>query len=82
MIDLSNVDHVRELQSNIRVSLGGPQGQEVMKWLEELCGWYDFHDVDPNILLIKHGKRSVLATIKTLLDCTPDQIVALTKNAV
>ena len=47
-----------------------------MAYLEEICGWYDFSDVDPNIVMIKHGKRQVLATIKTLLELSPEQIVA------
>lgn len=80
MINLTNIDDVKGLQSNLRASLGTPQGKEVIKFLEEICGWYDFAEVDPNMILIKHGKRQVLATIKTLLDCTPDQIVALTKE--
>ena len=80
MINLSNPEDVRGLQSNLRASLGTPQGQEVMKYLEELCGWFDFQDTDPNTILIKHGKRQVLATIKTLLEHSPEQIVALTKE--
>lgn len=77
MIDLKNIDEVKTLQSNLRASLGTSQGLEVIAWLEQLCGWYDFNDIEPNLLLIKHGKRSVLATIKTLLELTPDQIVAI-----
>ena len=80
MINLQNLEEVKTLQSNLRASLDTNAGKEVMKWLEQLCGWYDFHDIDPNIVLIKHGKRQVLATIKTLLDLSPEQIVALTKE--
>lgn len=77
MTDLSKLQDVLALQSNLRASLGTPAGQEVMKYLEELCGWYDIGDTDPNIILIKHGKRQVLATIKTLLEHKPEIIVAL-----
>jgi hypothetical protein len=81
MINLSNPDEVRALQSNLRASLDTLQGREVMKWLEaDICGWYDFQETDPNMILIKHGKRQVLATIKTLLKLTPEQIVALSKE--
>lgn len=80
MIDLGNVEEVRGLQSNLRASLGSPEGKEVIKFLEEICGWYDFNEVDPNMILIKHGKRQVLATIKTLLRLNPEQIVALTNK--
>ena len=77
MIDLKNSDDVKSLQSNLRASLDTPQGKEVINFLEEICGWYDFSEIDPNMILIKHGKRQVLATIKTLLELTPEQIVAL-----
>lgn len=80
MIDLNNLTDVISLQSNLRASLGTPQGQEVVRFLEEICGWYDFNEIDPTMILIKHGKRQVLATIKTLLELSPEQIVALTKE--
>lgn len=80
MINLQNIEEVKSLQSNLRATLGTDAGKEVIKFLEEICGWYDFSDVDPNIILLKNGKRQVLATIKTLLNLSPDQIVVLTKE--
>lgn len=80
MINLANLEEVRGLQSNLRTSLDTPSGKEVMTFLEEICGWYDFEDTDPNTILIKHGKRQVLATIKTLLKLSAEQIVAITQN--
>jgi len=80
MIDLKNRDDVAGLQSNLRASLDTPQGKEVVKFLEEICGWYDFAESEPNMILIKHGKRQVLATIKTLLKLNPEQIVALSQK--
>jgi len=80
MIDLRNIEDVRMLQSNLRSSLDTPQGKEVVKWLEEICGWYDFSETNPNLIQIKHGKRQVLATIKTLLECKAEVIVAVATN--
>lgn len=80
MIDLKNLDDVRVLQSNLRSSLGTPQGQEVMKFLEWHFGFYDFSDMDTNHVLVKNGGRQVIATIKTLLEKTPEEIVALNKE--
>lgn len=77
MIDLSSVEDVRALQSNLRVVFGTEQGKEVMTFLEQLCGWFDFEQIETNMILIGHGRRQVLATIKTLLDKKPDEIVAL-----
>lgn len=74
---LTDIDYVKGLKSNLRASLETDQGKEVIKFLEELCGWYDFNETDPDKILVAHGKRQVLATIKTLLNLTADQIVAL-----
>ena len=80
MTNLQNIDEVKALQSNMRASLDTPQGKEVVSFLEEICGWYDFAETDPDMILIKHGKRQVLATIKTLLKLNPEQIVALSQK--
>lgn len=80
MIDLKNIEDVRILQSNLRASLDTPQGKEVISFLEEICGWYDFSEIDPNMILIKHGKRQVLATVKTLLKLNAEQIVAVAQK--
>lgn len=82
MIDLSNIDDVRGLQSNLRASLDTPQGKDVVQFLEEICGWYDFSETNPDMILIKHGKRQVLATIKTLLKLSSQEIVALTQKEI
>lgn len=80
MINLQNIEDVKGLQSNLRASLDTPQGKEVMKYLDELCGWYDFSETDTNTILIKHGKRQVLATLKTLIRLPAEQIVALSQK--
>lgn len=80
MTNLKDTGEVKALQSNLRASLDTPQGKEVIAFLEQICGWYDFYETDPNMILIKHGKRAVLATIKTLLEYNPDQIVAIAKK--
>lgn len=77
MNSLANIDYVKGLKSNLRASLETEQGKEVIKFLEELCGWYDFNEIDPNKILVAHGKRQVLATIKTLLNLNAEQIVAI-----
>jgi len=80
MTDLKSIDDVKALQSNMRASLDTPQGKEVVSFLEEICGWYDFSETDPNMILIKHGKRAVLATIKTLLELNAEQIAVLARE--
>lgn len=75
MIDLSNILEVKALQASLRTK--PITEQENMKFLEQLCGWFDVGDIEPNIVLNKNGKRQILATLKTLLDCSPEQVVAL-----
>lgn len=77
MIDLSRLNQVKDLQSNLRATLESGSGKEVMLFLEQICGWYDFQETDPDRILIAHGKRQVLATIKTLMKVPAEQIVAL-----
>lgn len=77
MIDLTNIDHVQALQATLRVTLDTPQGVELITFLEQVCGWYDFNETDPNKILIAHGKRQVLATIKTLMRLPAEQIIAM-----
>lgn len=76
MMDLTNIEDVKALQANLRATLDTPAGLEVMQFLDELCGWYDFSESSPDLILIAHGKRQVLATLKTLLRLTPEQVVA------
>lgn len=79
---LTDIDYVKALQSNLRVTFDGPPGKEVMKFLETACGWYQsiFDPASRDLCLINDGKRQVLATIKTLLELTPEQIVAMAKQ--
>lgn len=77
MTDLTHPQEVRQLQDSMRVLFDTPQGKELMEFLEQICGWYDFRGTDTNTILIKTGKRQVLATLKTLLSVTPEQIAQL-----
>ena len=82
MINLTDIDYVKGLQSNLRASLDTPQGQEVMKFLEEACGWYQsvFDPTSKEMTLINDGKRQVVATIKTLLRLTPEEVVTWARS--
>ncbi len=82
MNKLTDIEFVKVLQSNLRTSLDTPQGKEVMRFLEEACGWYEsiFDPVNRDMILLNAGKREVVATLKTLLNHTPEQIVALAKS--
>ena len=80
MIDLTKIDQVKALQSNLRASLETAPGKEVMKFIEQISGWYDFAQTDPNQILVGHGKRQICATLKTLIEKKPEEIVAIAKG--
>lgn len=80
MVDLTNLSQIKQIQGELRMVFESPSGQEVMKFLEQVCGWYDFNREDPDAILIAHGKRQVLATIKTLLDLPADQVQLVAKQ--
>lgn len=80
MNKMTDPEYVKALKANLHTVFGTPQGQEVMRWLEISCGWYHsvYSPQDPNMTLINDGKRQVVATIKTVMECTVDQVVAMT----
>ena len=77
MKELNDIDYVKELQSNLRATLDTPQGLEIIAFLEKLCGWYDFSETEPDRIMLAHGKRQVLASLKTLLRLKPEQIISI-----
>jgi hypothetical protein len=81
-MNLTNIEYVKGLQSNLRSTFDTPQGKEVMKFLEEAVG-YDqsiFEPTNRDMVLINDGKRQVVATLKTLLKLSPEQVIALAKK--
>lgn len=79
MIDLKDLKQIKATQQELRYVFESPSGQEVMKFLEQICGWYDHSDTDPNFVLTKNGRRQVLATIKTLLEFPAEQVQAIAR---
>lgn len=79
---MTDISDVKALQSNLHATFDGPQGQEVMRWLEDIVG-YDASIFDPlskENTWIQDGKRQVVATIKTLLKHKAEDIVSLAKS--
>jgi len=81
-MELTNIDDVKGLQSNLHIIFDGEPGKEVMKFLEHSCGWYEsiFDPINKDRILINAGKREVVATLKTLLRLPAEQIVAMAKK--
>lgn len=82
MSRMTDIEYLKGLQSNLRMVFDTPQGKEVMRFLEESCGWYQsvFDPTNRDMTLINDGRRQVVATIKTLLEFPAEQIAALAKS--
>lgn len=79
---MTNQYQVKALKSNMHAVFDTPQGNEVMKFLEESCCWYSsvWDPTSPDMTLINDGKRQVVATIKSILELSPEQIAAMVKQ--
>jgi len=82
-MNLANREEAAAIKSNMHATFDSPQGKEVMTFLEQTCCWYQSCLVpgSSDHTLINDGKRQVLATIKTILKCSPDEISALINSA-
>jgi len=82
MIDLSDPKVVQALVGNMRAVFATPQGKAVMDFLEESCGWYEsiFDPEDKDRIMLNAGRREVVATIKTFLKHSPDDIMRLAQQ--
>lgn len=81
-MNMEDKNYVSGLKSNFHATFDTPQGKEVLRFLEISCCWYKsvFVPDSPEMTLINDGKRQVIATIKTILELSPEQIVHLAQN--
>jgi len=79
VIDLTNRDTVAGLKSNLHATFDSPQGKEAMKFLEEIGSWYPklSDSNETNDIIARDANRKLIATIKTILTLSTEQIVAL-----
>ena len=76
---LDTIDQIKGVQSNLIAVFSTPQGQEVMRYLEDIGSWYPKMDDsgETNEIIARDANRRFLGTIKTLLRLTPEQMMAL-----
>uniref|UniRef100_A0A6M3K7K4 Bbp19-like phage domain-containing protein n=1 Tax=viral metagenome TaxID=1070528 RepID=A0A6M3K7K4_9ZZZZ len=81
-MNLTNIDEAKLLISHMRATFETPSGKEVLKYLEQSCGWYEsiYDPVNKDRILVNAGRREVVATIKSFLELSPEQVVALVKQ--
>ena len=82
MSKMHDINYVKELKNNLHITFDSVTGKEVMKYLEDACGWYQsvYSPKSEGMTLINDGKRQVVATIKCILKLSPDEIVALVQS--
>ena len=78
-MNLTDEGYIKGLKANMHAVFDTPQGKEVMEFLEASCGWYEsiFDPTNKDKILINAGRREVVATIKTFLKQSPEQIAVL-----
>lgn len=81
-MDLTDEVQVKALKANLLVVFESPQGKEVMKFLEKIGGWTPtvFDSNETNAVIARDANRRLIGTIKTLLEFSPEQIVALAQK--
>ena len=78
-VDLSDIKQVRALKADLNLVFDTPQGKDVLKFMQELGGWYPtiWDSMDTNDIIARDANRKLLGTIRTLLELSPEQIIAL-----
>ncbi len=84
MINMQSIDEVRALKSNLHATFDSPQGKEAMNFMREIGGWFPsvFDSMETNAIIARDANRRLLGTVRTILDLTPEQIVALAQKEV
>ena len=76
---LNTIDEIKGVQSNLIAVFGTPQGKEVMGYLEDIGSWWPRMDDsgETNEIIARDANRRLIGTLKTLLQLTPEQVMAL-----
>ena len=76
------LDQVKALQSNLRSTFETPQGQEVMRYIEKIGSWTPtiYDSGETNEIIARDANRRLIGTLKSMLELTPEQVVALSNQ--
>ena len=82
MIDLGDIEYVKGLKSNLHTTFDSPQGKEVMLFIEVLGGWYPRvgDSMETNDIIARDANRRLIGTIKSIMNLSAEQIVALAEG--
>lgn len=81
-MSLSNPEYVNALQANLRATFDTPHGKEVMRFMEKIGSWTPtvLDSSETNEIIARDANRRLIGTLKTIMQCSVDQIVALSKE--
>lgn len=73
------LDEAKALKSNVCATFESRPGQEAMLFIEKIGSWYPtvFDAGDTNSVIARDANRRLIGSIKTVMECSPEQIVAL-----
>ena len=76
------IQEATALKSNIHATFDSPQGKEVMAYIEKIGSWIPtvFDSGETNEIIARDANRRLIGTLKSIMTCTPEQIMALTKE--
>ena len=79
MINLKSVNDFKLLKQDIEFVFNGPQGENVMEFLEVICDWFPLagDSIVTNAIVARDARRQVLATIKTFINKSPETLQRL-----
>lgn len=81
-MDLKDIDYVKGLKSNLHICFDSPSGKEAMKFIERIGRWYPnvLDTNETNDIIARDANRRLIGTLKTILECSAEQIIALAQQ--
>lgn len=78
MIDMNDVRVVKKLKQDIHFVFDSPQGKDVLEFIKDISGWIPtkWDSSETNDIIARDANRRLIGTILTILELSPDQIVA------
>lgn len=79
MVNLKDINEVKDLKAACHTVFDNPRGQKVMEFMKEIGGWFPtvFDSMDTNAIVARDANRRLLGTVRTIMALAPEQIVAL-----
>lgn len=79
MIKVESVEDFKRLKQQCHTCFEHKAGEEWLEFMEAICNWYPLpvDSSETNDIVARDARRQVLATIKTFLKCSPEELHAL-----